>query len=145
MSDIASNIETALMEAINEIDTYCKDNEWISEIKAYTAKFSKKTVLEWKAKGSFEIEEQLSKIKSWTDQIKTSIDAEMITKNKLFKVDCKPIESILVPKLETIFTETCECILGEIKNDLTSFVKTISNAIEVNLFFFIILGKLVFI
>ena len=135
LSEISSEIETNFLEAINEIDAFCKDNKWISDIKIFTTKFSKETVLEWKTKGSFEIEEQLSKIKSWIDQIKTSIDLKMITKNRLLKINCKPIETILIPKLDSIFTETCECILMEIKNDLTTFVRTISNAIEVYLFF----------
>ncbi len=131
MNDVSSSIEKNILEAVNEIDLYCKENDWISKIKVYTSEFSKKKVLEWKTTGAFEIDEQLGKIKCWIEQIKTSVDAELITKNRLFKIDCRPIEAILIPKLETIFNEICECIVTEITYDLSSFVKTISNALEV--------------
>ena len=118
-------------EATAEIQRYCDENKWISDIKSYTSKYSSKLVMTWKPLGSHEIDEQLSKIKAWVEMIKTSIESQIITKNKLFKIDCRPVEAILVPKLETIYNDICECILKEISADLNGFIKLITTVLKV--------------
>ena len=63
--------------------------------------------------------------------IKTSIESQIITKNKLFKIDCRPVEAILVPKLEAVYNDICECVLKEINADLNSFIKLITAVFKV--------------
>jgi hypothetical protein len=81
--------------------------------------------------GSHEVEEQLNKVKNWIEAVKTNIDKEMITSNRLFKIDCRPCEMILVPKLEQIYVDICECILNEIQNDTNNFIKIINHHLKV--------------
>ena len=124
-------IHAYLIDSITEISNYCAENDWISEIKRYITKYSLKLVLEWKAIGSYEIEDQLNKIRNWIENVKTNIDKTIITSNKLFKIDCRSIENFLVPRLESIYTETCECILKEYMKDTRSFVDLLNKIIQV--------------
>ncbi len=110
-----------MIDSLNEIDAYCAQNDWISDIKKYITKYSAKLVLEWKAIGSHEIEEQLNKIRNWIDQLKLGVEKTIITNNKVLKIDCKSIEETLVPKLEFIFNEICECIQSELNKDSGNF------------------------
>lgn len=125
------SVRNLVEESVNEIESYCTANSWISEIKKYISNYSSKLVLEWKAAGSIEIEEQLNRIRNWIDLVKTGIEKTIITRNRLFKVECKQIEDILVPKLEAIFNEICECILAEVNKDTGSFNEFISKVIKV--------------
>ena len=94
-------------------------------------------MLEWKTTGAFEVEEQLSKIKNWIESVKSNIEPLIITKNKLFRIRCQPVQVILLPLLDQVFNEICEIILGEINKDLASFIKLISNINQVSLFIFV--------
>ncbi len=132
MNDYQETIKKFVTDATEEIDAYCKENDWVSDVKKYTTKYSAKLVLEWKSIGSIEIEEQLNKIRNWTENIKTNIEKTIITKNKLFKVDCRPVENILVPQLDSIYNEICEIIFKEINKDTLSFIEFISKIIKVN-------------
>lgn len=120
-------IEAHLLAATNEIQAYCQENEWVSEIKQFVTKFTRKQVLDWKAVGAYEVEENLNKIKLWMENIKGNIEPVKITANKLFKINCKPVELILIPLLENVFKEVCECILSEVMTDLAGFIKLIGN------------------
>ncbi len=123
-----------LLEAIDEIEHYCNENSWISDIKKFITKYSLKLVLEWKAIGSLEIEEQLNRIRLWIDQIKMGIEKTILTRNRLLKVDCSSLEETLVPKLEAIFTEICECILLELNKDTSDFNGFMTKIIKVKFF-----------
>ena len=121
-----------LLEALSEIDHYCIENGWISDIKKYITKYSLKLVLEWKAIGSLEIEEQLNRIRLWIEQIKLGIEKTILTRNRLLKVDCRSLEETLVPKLEAIFNEICECILVELNKDTSDFNGFMTKIIKVS-------------
>ena len=127
---MTTKIETSLIEATNEINEYCIENQWITDIKIFTTKFSRKLVLQWKSQGSFEIEENLTNVKLWIDSIKLNIEAIKTSRNKIFKIDCTQIEKILVPKLEKLFNETCEWTIVEIHIDLNNFIKLITEIIR---------------
>ena len=119
-----------MINSLSEIDAYCAQNDWISVIKKYTTKYSIKLVLDWKTIGSHEIEEQLNKIRSWIDQIKLGVEKTIITNNKVLKIDCKSIEETLVPKLEFIFNEICECIQSELNKDSGNFNEFMTRVIK---------------
>jgi hypothetical protein len=121
LKNYQKKIKDHLIDCLNEIDAYCAQNDWISDIKKYITKYSAKLVLEWKAIGSHEIEEQLNKIRNWIDQLKLGVEKTIITNNKVLKIDCKSIEETLVPKLEIIFNEICECIQSELNKDSGNF------------------------
>ena len=118
------------MECSNEINKYCQDNSWINEIKAYVNKWSPKLVIEWKNGGTFEIDEQLTKIRAWIENIKNGMEKIITTKNKLLKVDTMPIESHLVTKLDSIYIDICELVLKEVNKDSLSFISAISKTLK---------------
>ena len=120
-----------LVDCTNEIDKYCNDNSWVNEIKLYVNKWSPKLVLEWKAIGTIEIDEQLNKIRAWIENIKNGMEKIIITKNKLLKLDTTPIETLLVTKLDSIYTEICECVLKEISKDSHSFITIMNKTLKV--------------
>lgn len=86
--------------------------------------------------GSLEIEEQLNRIRNWIDQVRTGIEKTILTTNRVIKVDCKSIEDILVPKLDAIYNEICECILTEVNKDTSGFNEFMQKIIKVNTFFY---------
>ncbi len=131
LNSIYSNIQEFLVECSTEIDKYCQENNWVNEIKAYINKWSPKLVLEWKTGGTFEIDEQLNKIRNWIENIKNGMEKIIITQNKLLKIDTMPIENLLVSKLDAIYIEICECVLKEINKDSLSFISAISKTLKV--------------
>lgn len=112
-----------LDEAAREIDVYCAENTWVNEIKLYVSKWSPKLVAEWKRIGAFEIDDQLNKIKNWIESVRSNIEKTIITKNRILKIDSTPIERFLVPNLERIFGEICECVVKEMSKEVTSFIE----------------------
>jgi hypothetical protein len=132
LNKIYSNIQSSLIDCANEIDKYCNDNNWVNEIKLYVNKWSIKLVLEWKNSGTFELDEQLNKIRGWIENIKNGMEKIIITKNKLLKVDTMPIETLLVTKLDSIYIEICECVLKEINKDSLSFISTMNKTLKVS-------------
>jgi hypothetical protein len=80
--------------------------------------------LEWKEKGGHQkIEEQLTTMRGWIDKIKNDFEKVFFTKNRLLKLDCSPIEAILVPKLEQLQDETIDFITKEASNDAKLFIE----------------------
>ena len=86
---------------------------------------------EWKKVGAFEIEEQLVKIRNWIEAVKTNIQKTIVTSNKMLKIDTKPIENFLVPRLEQTYTDICEYVVKEFNKDITSFITQINKNIKV--------------
>jgi hypothetical protein len=121
-----------LNDSIDEVLAYCEKNVWLHDVSNYISNWSPKTILEWKKIGSLEIEDQLNKVKAWIESIKNNIEKSFITNNGILRIDCASIEKQLVPKLEKIYTEICECILLEIKNDSLNFVAFIESLIKVS-------------
>ncbi len=119
-----------LEEATSEIEQYCNDNAWVNEIKTYINQWSVKLFSEWKEIGAFEIDDQLSKIKAWTESVKTSIDKTIISKNKILRIDSTPLEDFLVPRLDAIYAEICECLMAAINKEVTSFISIMEGILE---------------
>lgn len=130
MREYYARIEHLLKDSTDEIEAYCNENEWINEIKVYVTKWSVKLVLEWKQIGAFEIEEQLNKIKNWIEMIKTNIEKLIITKNKILQIDTTSIEAFLVPRLDSIYLEICECLTKEVNTDTLSFIAEMTKIID---------------
>jgi hypothetical protein len=67
------------------------------------------------------------------ESVKGNIEPVRVTRNKLLKVNCKPVEAILIPLLEKVFGEACECVAAEVVADLQAFLKLIAaNLAEMN-------------
>ena len=130
MNKFYQRIQALLVESTNEVQLYCNENNWINDIKAYINKWTVKLVLDWKSIRISEIEEQLNKIKSWIDNIKNGMDKIIITKNKLIKIDTMPIENLLVPRLDSIYNEICECVVKEINKDTNSFINLMNKILK---------------
>lgn len=130
MNKSYQRIQALLVESTNEVQAYCNENNWINEIKAYINKWTVKLVLDWKSIRISEIEEQLNKIKSWIDNIKNGMEKIIITKNKLIKIDTMPIENLLVPRLDSIYNEICECVVKEINKDTNSFINLMNKILK---------------
>jgi hypothetical protein len=54
----------------------------------------------------------------------------ILTSNKVFKIDCSSIENILVPKLESIFTDICEYIVKNNIKDSSDFVAQLTKILR---------------
>lgn len=121
-----------LIEATNEIDAYCASNEWLNQIRAYVNEWHSELVLEWKVtNGANEIEDQLTHIRLWIENIKSGMDKQIVTRNRLLRVDTMPIERLLVPRLESIYAEICEITIKEIFTDAHTFTTQIRKIIKV--------------
>lgn len=128
-------MQDSLTESTNEIEAYCAENTWLNEIRAYVIDWKSEKVLEWKQVGAYEIEDQLSRIRAWTETIKTGMEKTIITQNRILKVDTTPVERTLVPKLDSIYKDICELILAQIGKDSLAFIDDIKKIIQVFLFF----------
>ena len=126
------DIKFKLTVSTSEIQKYCDENNWVNEIKAYLRDWSLKMVAEWKKVGAFEIEEQLVKIRNWIETVKTNIQKTIITTNKMLKIDTRPIENFLVPRLEQTYTDICEYVVKEFNKDMNSFITQLNKNIKVS-------------
>ncbi|CAF0731757.1 unnamed protein product, partial [Brachionus calyciflorus] len=123
-------IHKTLIQATEEIQQFCEDNSWLNEIKAYISKWSNKLIYEWKQKGAGEFEEQLGKIRNWTETIKNNFEKILITNNKILKISTSPVEQFLLPKLDSIYVEICECLVTQINSDSLDFIEQINLIIQ---------------
>ena len=125
-------LQDMLTDATNEIDAYCSSNEWLNQIRAYINDWRVEKVLEWKETiGANEIEDQLTKIRSWTENIKNGMDKSLLTTNKILRVDTTPIERMLVPRLDKIYAEICESTVTEVFKEAQAFASQIKKIIKV--------------
>ncbi len=113
-----------------EVEKSCVEYGWANEIKNYIVNWSVSLVIKWKAIAAYEIEDQLNKIRQWIEQVKTNIDKILITDKRLIKVETTPIERDLVPKLEAIYLEICECLVKEINKDTLSFISLMKTILK---------------
>lgn len=121
-----------LTEATEEIEKYCATHDWVNQIKSYVNEWHEENVREWKSKnGANEIEDQLTKIRSWIEKIKTGIEKIVITENRILRVDTRPIEKLLVPRLEKIYIEICEFTINEITHEAKTFSDQIKKILKV--------------
>jgi hypothetical protein len=124
------NIKDILNEETIEVEKICLEYDWTNEIKKYIVDWSVSLVIKWKSIAAYEIEDQLNKIRQWIDNIKNNIEKIIITKKRLIKVETMPVENDLVPKLESIYLEICECLIKEINKDMLSFISLMNNNLK---------------
>lgn len=113
-----------------EVEKICLEYDWTNEIKQYIVNWSVSLVIKWKSIAAYEIEDQLNKIRQWIDNIKNNIEKILITDKRLIKVETMPVENDLVPKLESIYQEICECLVKEINKDTLSFISLMNNNLK---------------
>ena len=89
---------------MNDVEAYCNENAWISEIKSYLSGWSIDLLQQWIAVGTFKIEEELAKIRTWIENVK-NMEKVILTSNKVFKIDCSSVEVIIVPHLDAVYAE----------------------------------------
>lgn len=111
-------------------------HEWLNQIRAYVNEWrGEEDVREWKETtnggGANEIEDQLTKIRSWCERIRSGVEKVIVTENRVLRVDTQPIERMLVPRLEKIYNEICEVTIGEIVKEAKTFADQIKKIIKV--------------
>jgi hypothetical protein len=130
LKDYVKRVQESLSKATNEVNAFCEENSWLNEIKAYITHWSSRLILEWKQVGAFEFDEQLSKIRNWSERIKINLEKLITSQNKILKVSTVPVEKFLLPKLDSIYTEICEGLVTHINLDTTSFMAEINQIIR---------------
>jgi hypothetical protein len=129
---LKQNIDTIkriVDDAMNDVEQFCKENSWLSDIKTFITNWSVSLAVEWKVKGAYMLEDQLSRIRTWIDNVK-NMDKVIFTTNKVFKIDCSSIEVILVSKLEAIHSETFEFCVKETIKDAKEFIAMTTKIIK---------------
>ena len=128
---MAQRLRQTLTDEIEQVGEYCTSCEWTNDIKKFVSSWSNKQVKEWKAaSGAYQIEEQLNKIRAWTESIKTNVDKRVVTRSMLIRVDASCIEETLVPSLDAVFADICETTLREINADSLAFKASIQAIID---------------
>jgi hypothetical protein len=130
--NLKQNIETIkriVDDAMNDVEQFCKENSWLSDIKTFITKWSISLAVEWKTQGAYMLEDQLNRIRTWIDNVR-NMDKVIFTSNKVFKIDCSSIEVILVSKLEAIYSETFEYCVKETIKDAKEFITMINKIIK---------------
>lgn len=127
-------VQDMITESTNEIDSYCVENDWLNQIRAYANEWKVEDVLEWiRTNGANEIEDQLIKIRTWIDNIKNGMEKTFVTKNRLIKIDTNPVENALVPRLDKIYADICEFTIKEFFKEAHGFVAEVKKIIKVRM------------
>lgn len=120
MAENVTIINKIVDEAIDDVELYCRENSWISDIKAYLTAWTIDLLDQWISVGTFRIDEELAKIRSWVETIK-HMEKIILTKNRVFKIDCSSVETILVPHLDSIYAEVGDRITKDNTKNATEF------------------------
>ena len=122
-------IDKIIDEAMDDVELYCDDNLWISDIKKYLTAWSIDLLDQWIGIGTFRIDEELAKIRSWVETIK-HMEKIILTKNRVFKIDCSSVETILVPHLDSIYAEIGEKITKDNTKNSQEFVSQLTKILR---------------
>jgi dynein heavy chain len=122
-------IDKIIDEAMDDVELYCNENLWISDIKKYLTAWSIDLLDGWVAMGTFRIDEELAKIRSWVETIK-HMEKIILTKNRVFKIDCSSVETILVPHLDSIYAEIGDKITKDNTKNSQEFVAQLTKILK---------------
>ncbi|XP_052095798.1 dynein heavy chain domain-containing protein 1-like isoform X11 [Mytilus californianus] len=121
--------ENMMLEALDEIDQYCKHHSWLSEIHHFCKKWSDKSLKEIKGVPAFQIEQKLNDIRSWSEKVKI-FERNFTTENGLFYVDCLAVHDYLIPRLNDIYTEVGMFVAEEATTLANNFCDEMKETIE---------------
>jgi dynein heavy chain, axonemal len=122
-------IDKIIDEAMDDVELYCNENLWISDIKKYLTAWSIDLLDGWVTMGTFRIDEELAKIRSWVETIK-HMEKIILTKNRVFKIDCSSVETILVPHLDSIYAEIGDKITKDNTKNSQEFVAQLTKILK---------------
>ncbi|XP_063678500.1 dynein heavy chain domain-containing protein 1-like [Bolinopsis microptera] len=109
-SESLSRYQEVLETALNEVQEYCREKEWLCEIRAFVRTW--KSVDRYKGSQATYIQEVLEKLKFWSQHVE-SLTTEFDTTNNLFHISCSALYSALQPALGEIYESLITMVQSE--------------------------------
>ncbi|XP_072028282.1 dynein heavy chain domain-containing protein 1-like [Amphiura filiformis] len=119
-----------LMEsAMKDIDKFCEEQAWLTEIHRFTRTWDPRAVSDWKRAQAYTIETKLGEIRSWMERVR-NVDRGFATKNGLFYVDCGAIQENVVPALMSAFKDLLNFTAGEARKFSMAFINEVKAVVD---------------
>ncbi|XP_071943742.1 dynein heavy chain domain-containing protein 1-like [Antedon mediterranea] len=118
-----------LNDAIQDIDTFCSEHSWLTEIHKFTESWDEDSANAWHKAQAYTIETQLSQIRKWVERVK-NVDRFFTSDNQLFYVDCGVIQETLVPALNGAFRDLLDFTAQEAKHFSTAFISEVQDVVQ---------------
>ncbi|XP_033127107.1 dynein heavy chain domain-containing protein 1-like isoform X2 [Anneissia japonica] len=115
-------------DAMKDIDSFCTEHHWLTEIHKFTQSWTKDSVKAWHKAQAYTIETQLSQIRTWVERVK-NVDRFFTSENQLFYIDCGVIQETLVPALNGAFRDLLNFTAEEAKKFSSAFISEVQEVV----------------
>ncbi|XP_071803571.1 dynein heavy chain domain-containing protein 1-like isoform X3 [Asterias amurensis] len=124
-----ANYHSLLESAIQDINDFCNEHSWLSEIREFILSWKPESVQAWKRAQAYTIETKLGQIRDWTEKVR-NVDRSFPTSNGLFQVDCNAIQEDLVPALNSAFKDLLNFAASEGQKFSLAFISEVKMVVE---------------
>ncbi|MBN3311494.1 DNHD1 protein, partial [Atractosteus spatula] len=119
--------ERMIKKALREVQQFCKDHSWLSDIHHFTSLWSPKCLEGLRGWTASQYDERIQVIRGWTDKVKT-VPQKFTTTNKIMTVECKDVQKI-EPVLCSIHGDILSLLTSEVEQRSETWMTELKRAV----------------